>query len=91
METILKRNLKVFDENKLMILKLLFECKDNDICGCDLMENLNLSKNLVSYHMKVLAQLNYVQEVRCGRKKFYKINELFRQKIRKILEVTELI
>lgn len=91
MKTILRQNLRVFDENKLMILKLLYKCSDNDICGCDLMANLNLSKNLVSYHMKVLLQLDYVQEVRCGRKKVYKINELLRQKIRKILEVTELI
>jgi len=91
METILRNNLKIFDENKLIILKVLYECRDNDVCGCDLINKLKLSKNLISYHMKVLAQLNYIQEVRCGRKKLYKINESFRQKIRKILEVTELI
>jgi DNA-binding transcriptional ArsR family regulator len=91
MKTTLRQNLKVFDENKLMILKVLYECADSDICGCDLIGRLDLSKNLISYHIKTLIQLGYILETRCSRKKIYKINELYKQKIRKILEVTELI
>ncbi len=91
MVTTLQDKLAVFDVNKLMILKILFECNNNDICGCDLIERLELPKNLLSYHMKILSQLGYVQETRCGRKKNYTIKEDKRIKVKRILEVTDLI
>lgn len=90
-ETGLKNRLKIFDENKLTILKILFECKEKDICGCDLTDRLNLSKNLISYHIKLLLDFDLIQETRCGRKKIYKINSANESKVKKILEVTELI
>jgi ArsR family transcriptional regulator len=91
MVTTLQDKLAVFDENKLMILKILLECKNNDICGCDLIERLELPKNLLSYHMKILTQLGYVQESRCGRKKNYSIKEDRKEQVKAILKVTELI
>lgn len=91
MITKLQEKLAVFDENKLMILKTLLECNNNDICGCDLIERLELPKNLLSYHMKILVQLGYVRETRCGRKKNYTIKQDQKQKVKAILKVTELI
>ena len=91
MLTTIRDKLAVFDENKLMILKILFECKKNDLCGCDLIDRLELPKNLLSYHIKILLQLGYIKETRCGRKKNYTIKEAQRNKVKNILEVTDLI
>lgn len=91
MNKILDDNLAVFEPNKLLILKTLYECDKDDICGCDLIEKLGIPKNLLSYHIKHLSELGYLQATKCGRKKNYKICPAKRDKIKKILEVTELI
>lgn len=88
--TTLERNLAVFNENKLLILKLLYEC-DDFLCGCDLVDKLVLPKNLVSYHVARLEDLGLIESVRCGRNKNYRIKDASRSKVEKILDVTELI
>lgn len=80
----------VFNENKLLILKSLYEC-DDFLCGCDLVDKLGLPKNLVSYHVSILENLGYIEAVPCGRNKNYRIKDTAIGKVQKILEVTELI
>lgn len=90
MSTDLANKLAVFEENKLLILKQLYRCQ-NQLCGCDLINILGLPKNLISYHIKLLISLGYVEAVRCGRKKNYKIVSTQRPKVKKILEIVGLI
>lgn len=86
----LEEKLAIFNENKLLILKQLYEC-DDFLCGCDLVDNLKLPKNLISYHISMLKDLGYIEETRCGRNKNYRIKREKIDKVRKILEITELI
>jgi DNA-binding transcriptional ArsR family regulator len=90
MVSVLKKNLQVFNENKLLILQFLFNCTDIT-CGCDLIEELNIPKNLLSYHIKQLEELGMIEESRCGRRKQYKIKTYSKAKVKKILEAVELI
>lgn len=90
MVTNLQNNLTVFNENKIIILKLLFTCESH-LCGCDLVKKMDLPKNLISYHISTLEKLGYIEAVRCGRKKNYRINPASRSKVRKILEIVEII
>ncbi len=87
---VLEKNLAVFNENKLMILKRLYEC-DDFMCGCDLVQQLDLPKNLISYHVTMLEDLGFIEAIRCGRNKNYRVKNTSRGKVKKILEVTELI
>lgn len=82
--------LTIFNENKLLILKSLFTCSDY-LCGCDLAEEIGIAKNLLSYHIKSLEELGYIEDVKCGTKKQYRLVSIRKDKIRKILEITELI
>jgi DNA-binding transcriptional ArsR family regulator len=82
--------LAVFNENKLLILKNLYGC-DDFLCGCDLVDKLKIPKNLLSYHIKQLKDLGYIEETRCGKNKQYRISAYKENNIRKILEITELI
>ena len=80
----------LFNESKLLILKELFLCEE-EICGCNLVAKLDLPKNLVSYHIKMLREMGIVEEQKCGKSKHYRIvrNEL--ERIEKILKITEVI
>ena len=80
----------VFNKNKLLILKYLFECGDF-LCGCDLIEKIDIPKNLLSYHIKQLEGLGYIEDVKCGTRKQYRLATSKKNKVKKILEVTELI
>ena len=86
----LDKTLSVFNENKLLILKNLFHCQDH-LCGCDLVDSLDLPKNLLSYHIKGLRELGYIEETKCGKSKQYRICGDKEQKVKQILELTELI
>lgn len=68
------KDLEIFEENRIKILKVLLDCRE-DVCGCDLTEELNISKNLLSYHIKMLREAGYLEEERCGRRKKYKVAE----------------
>ncbi len=67
-------NLWLFDENRLLILRELYVCDmSENLCGCDLTQVLNIKKNLLSYHIKVLRDNGIIEEVKCGRRKEYVI------------------
>lgn len=78
--------LAVFNETRLTILRSLYECEK---CGCDLVDILDIPKNLLSHHIKTLINFGYIQEDRCGRKKRYSIREDSVDKVNNILETVE--
>lgn len=85
------KNLWLFNNNKLRILHTLYECQKEDICGCDLIEKLDIPKNLLSYHIKMLRDNGYLEEVKCGNRKQYTINKKRKAFIKNILEIVELL
>jgi len=84
------KNLWLFNENKLRILAALYFCQDN-VCGCDLIEKLNIPKNLLSYHIKILREEKIIEEVKCGVRKNYSICRDKQQFIKHVLQTVELI
>jgi len=83
------KNLEIFSEKRLLILQALFKCNDN-ICGCDLVDRLKMSKNLVSHHLKKLEQLDLLERERCGKRKKIKIKKEKLGFIKKVLKLTNL-
>lgn len=80
----------LFNEHKLLILKEIYDCKD-DICGCDLVKKVGISKDLLSYHIKSLKGLEILEEIPCGRKKNYKISMKKYDLVQNVLQITRLI
>lgn len=80
----------VFNEQKLLILKSIYECKD-DICGCGLIEKTGLTKDLLSYHIKSLRERGFIEEVKCGVKKNYQISPAKIESVVEILKTAKLI
>lgn len=68
------------DDNRLKILSLL---KDKNLCGCNILEHLNITQPTLSHHMEVLLNTNFVSKVRKGNKTFYQLN---RHKINELSE-----
>lgn len=85
-----KQILLILSEPKLVILRALYQC-DEAPCGCDLVERLGLSKNLLSYHLKQLRELGYVNETPCGRQKQYRLVANKRPFIQQALRLTKML
>ncbi|MDE2019208.1 MAG: winged helix-turn-helix transcriptional regulator [Patescibacteria group bacterium] len=66
------KNLWLFDEKRIAILKKLLRCK-GAAPGCDLRDCLKVKKTLLSYHLGVLRNKGIVEETKRGRDKFYRI------------------
>jgi len=62
----------VGEENRLKILCLL---KEKELCVCDIWQNLNLSQNLVSHHLKILKDFGLVTSEQKGLNVFYSLNK----------------
>jgi len=60
------------EDNRLRILCLL---KDGELCVCDIYENLELSQNLVSSHLRVLKDLKLIELRQEKQKNYYSINK----------------
>jgi DNA-binding transcriptional regulator GbsR (MarR family) len=80
----------IFNKNKLRILHSLYNCQKNLQC-CVLLENLGISKHLLSYHLRTLIQHSFVYEVKKGRRKIYQIPEDKMVKVESILSLMEMI
>lgn len=66
--------LKVIGEdNRLKILCLL---KDSERCVCEIYENLDLSQNLTSSHLRVLKDFGLINVRQEGKRNYYFINKL---------------
>ena len=89
-ELSIKEKLEIFDEPKIIILQMLYDCHKQPY-GCELVNSLDMPKNLLSYHLKTLVGQGYVSFVRRGRKKHYKITTVKRRKVREILKALDLV
>lgn len=64
------------DENRLNIIQILTKGKR---CGCDLLEELNITQPTLSHHMKILNDCGLVDMMKEGKWHHYSINcERFR-------------
>lgn len=77
------------DKTRLTILSKL---KDNELCVCDLVENLSISQPAVSQHLRKMKDLEIIVEERRGQWTYYKINEnsLFYDLIKGIIDIVEI-
>lgn len=82
--------LRLFSEPKLLILHALYTCESAP-CGCDLVERLELSKTLLSYHLQGLRELGVVEETPCGRQKQYRLSDAKRELVAQVLRITNVI
>jgi len=73
------------DDNRLKILSLL---KDKNLCGCNILEHLDITQPTLSHHMEVLLDAGLVSKVRKGNKTFYQLN---RNKINELSEYLDSI
>lgn len=62
----------IAEENRLKILCTL---KNGELCVCDIWENLDLSQNLVSHHLKVLREAGLIESRKEGLNVMYSRNE----------------
>ena len=81
--SVLSKFFKVIgEENRLKILCLL---KDGERCVCDIYENLELSQNLVSSHLRVLKDLKLITARKEKQKNYYFINKIIFKKYNALL------
>ena len=60
------------DENRITILQKL---QGGEMCGCKLLEELNISQSTLSHHMRVLADAEVINCRRDGKWTHYSISE----------------
>jgi ArsR family transcriptional regulator, arsenate/arsenite/antimonite-responsive transcriptional repressor len=60
------------EETRIKIILMLFR---EEMCICELMDQLNLSQSAVSHHVKILKQAGLVNDRRDGKWTFYSINK----------------
>lgn len=60
------------EEVRVKIINMLLK---EEMCICELIEELNLSQSSVSHHIKILKQAELVKDRRCGKWTFYSINK----------------
>ena len=62
----------ISDENRIAILLFL---KKGEKCVCEIWKELGLSQNLVSHHLKVLREGNFISSRKDGLKVFYSLEK----------------
>jgi len=80
-----RKKLKIFNAKRLEILERMQHSKGG-LCGCDVVDALGISKNLASYHIKILKDFGVLDVERKGKFVFYSINEKFKEDIKCILK-----
>ncbi len=72
----LEKTAKIFkafcDPNRIMILELI---KNNEKCGCELQETLDIPQSTLAHHMKVLCDSGVVKGRKDGKWTHYSIDE----------------
>lgn len=68
----------VSEPNRLRILCILSK---NDICVCNLAKEINVSHNLLSFHLKTLFEVGILDKRRDGNQIFYFIREEWKHRI----------
>lgn len=59
------------DENRIQILKML---QTGEKCGCELLDELNITQPTLSHHMKILSSSGIVKSRRDGKWLYYAID-----------------
>ncbi|PIT96124.1 transcriptional regulator [Candidatus Falkowbacteria bacterium CG10_big_fil_rev_8_21_14_0_10_37_14] len=72
----------VGEENRLRILCLL---KTGECCVCEIFENLDLSQNLISSHLRVLRESKLIKFREEKQKHYYSINKKVFKKYNRLL------
>ncbi len=62
----------IVDETRLKIILMLSR---QDLCVCEIMEELAMSQPAVSHHLRILRKSNLVLDDKDGRWVFYSLNE----------------
>jgi ArsR family transcriptional regulator, arsenate/arsenite/antimonite-responsive transcriptional repressor len=60
------------EDTRVKIILMLLE---EEMCICELMDELKLSQSAVSHHVKILKQAELVNDRRSGKWTFYSINK----------------
>jgi ArsR family transcriptional regulator len=60
------------DENRLLIIKLLLK---GELCGCMLIDKLNIQQPTLSYHLKILTEVGITSSFRDGNMIKYVVNK----------------
>lgn len=60
------------DENRIRILRLL---RNGEKCGCELLEDLQMSQPNLSHHMRILCDAGVVDSTKAGRWTHYSLSE----------------
>lgn len=86
-----KKIIPIFNENRIKILEQLFKCQKNkNICGCDIVENIEIPKNLLSYHISYLNKEGLIEDERCGQKKNYRLTKKGVKFIKQYIKIEEI-
>lgn len=59
------------DESRLKIINML---SDQEMCVCEIIDNLKMSQPAVSHHLKILRQAGIVKDSREGKWIYYTLN-----------------
>ena len=60
------------DENRLKIIEILSK---HNVCGCNILKNLNVTQPTLSHHMKVLTDAGLVMPIKKGNKVVYQLEK----------------
>jgi ArsR family transcriptional regulator len=72
------------DETRLKILSML---KDGELCACKILEAFHITQPTLSYHMKMLVDIELVSAVKYGSWVIYSINEESKKELIKFLSL----
>ena len=59
------------DANRIRIIEILV---DGEKCGCEILEELDISQPTLSHHMKILTECNLLNSKKNGKWQIYSIN-----------------
>ena len=71
------------DANRLRVIEML---TTGEKCGCDLLEELQVTQPTLSHHMKILCDADIVQGRKDGKWVHYSLNPAGAERAKKLLE-----
>lgn len=60
------------DDNRLLILRLL---NKGELCGCQLLSELDIGQSTLSHHMKILGEAGLINCKKVGKWRRYSLNQ----------------
>ena len=74
------------DANRIRIIEMLV---DGEKCGCEILEELDISQPTLSHHMKILTECNLLNSKKNGKWQIYSINsEKFKEFMLYIMRIS---